>query len=79
MVEIILSKSSMTTSYEPSKPYIEGACLSTDDKPVGYATGSKITEVDTGKLFMYSGSAWVEQFSYQNLGVSIPSASGVSF
>jgi hypothetical protein len=47
--------------------YIEGFCLSTDTKPTdGLATGSRLTEVDTGKVYLFdeeadSGSKWIEQ------------------
>ena len=35
-------------------PYREGVCLSTDTKPTdGWANGSKLIEMDTGKVFMY--------------------------
>lgn len=34
--------------------YIEGACVSTDDKPTtGIITGSKLTEADTGDVYMF--------------------------
>ena len=37
-----------------SKYYREGECLSTDTKPTnGWANGSKLIEMDTGKLFMF--------------------------
>lgn len=68
MVNINVHRASMTDSYENSKPYIEGACLSTDAKPTAadFAVGSIMTEADTGKVFFNSGSAWVEQFSFQD-------------
>lgn len=47
------------------KDYVEGACLSTDDKPTSFSTGSIMVEVDTGKVCMFDGSSWVEQFSLQ--------------
>ena len=34
--------------------WIECACDSDDDKPVGVATGSKCTEADTGDVYLYS-------------------------
>lgn len=46
--------------------YIEAAGLSTDTKPTDFATGSIFTEVDTGKVFLFNGSEWVEQFSFQS-------------
>lgn len=50
-----------------NKKYIECFCISTDTKPVeNLVTGSKCTEVDTGKEYLFnevaaSGSEWVEQ------------------
>lgn len=42
--------------------YIEAFGLSTDTKPTNAATGSKFTEVDTGKIYLFdSESDWVEQ------------------
>lgn len=43
-------------------PYIEGACLSTDAKPTGVANGSKMLEMDTGKLYAFdeANSTWRE-------------------
>ena len=43
--------------------YTEFSGLSTDDKPLGYATGSLFLEVDTGDVYAYdeegnSGSEW---------------------
>ena len=46
--------------------YFEYAGLSTDAKPTDCKTGSIFVEVDTGKVFFFSGSAWVEQFSFQS-------------
>jgi len=45
--------------------YVEIYCLSTDDKPIGWATGSVCIEVDTGDVYLYdeegdSGSEWVK-------------------
>lgn len=35
--------------------YIEGACVSTDSKPTtGIVTGSKLTEADTGDVYMFA-------------------------
>lgn len=35
--------------------YVEGFCLSTDTKPTGgLCTGSKLTESDTGDVYLYS-------------------------
>ena len=36
--------------------YREGVCLSTDDKPVNWANGSKLAEMDTGKLYLYDAA-----------------------
>ena len=65
MVEIIISQSSMTSSGNPSRPYIEGACLSTDTKPDNCSTGSIMVEVDTGDVYFFDGTSWVKQFSFQ--------------
>lgn len=42
--------------------YKEGACLSTDDKPIDVANGSKLFEMDTSKLYLYdqAGETWRE-------------------
>lgn len=51
--------------------YAEGFCNSLDTKPVGdFITGSTMTEVDTGDVYMYDeeaspGSEWVKEFSLQ--------------
>lgn len=47
--------------------YVEGACLSGDEKPTeGIATGSLILEVDTKKLYVYDEeSTWSELCSLQ--------------
>lgn len=46
--------------------YVELACLSTDTKPTAnLATGSIAVESNTGKVFFFDGSDWVEQFSFQ--------------
>ena len=42
---------------------ISGYCLSSDTKPTtGIANGSVLTEMDTGKIYMFdeAGSQWVE-------------------
>ena len=43
--------------------YIEAFGLSTDSKPLGYATGSVFVEVNTGKVYLYdetSSGTWTE-------------------
>ena len=43
--------------------YSEGECLSTDTKPTeGIGNGSKLLEMDTGKLYMFDAEniTWVE-------------------
>ena len=43
--------------------YIEGVCLSTDDpKPTDVANGSRLMEMDTGKLYLFDaeGTQWLE-------------------
>lgn len=53
-------------TYTSGTGYCEYAGLSTDTKPTeGVGVGSIFLEVDTGKVFIYSGAAWVEQFSFQ--------------
>lgn len=59
----MLTISKKTTIYKTngtSRPYIEGACLSTDTKPTGMANGSSLMEMDTGKVYMYDeeGEQW---------------------
>lgn len=49
--------------------YIEGACASTDSKPIaGIATGSNLLEADTGDFYVYdeASTAWVKQLSLQS-------------
>lgn len=48
------------------RAYVELAGKSTDSKPTnGIAEGSICVEVNTGKVFFFNGSSWVEQFSFQ--------------
>lgn len=52
-----------------AKQLVSVACLSTDTKPtVGIATGSDLTEVDTGTVYFFDEASgdWVEQFSFQS-------------
>lgn len=35
------------------KPYGEGICLSTDEKPVGMSNGSSLIEMDTGTVYYF--------------------------
>lgn len=56
-------------TYSSGTGYCENAGLSTDTDPKpteGVGVGSIFVEVDTGKVFFYSGAAWVEQFSFQS-------------
>lgn len=40
--------------FEDGKLYIEGACVASDTKPTaGIVTGSKLTEADTGDVYMF--------------------------
>ena len=40
--------------FDDGKPYIEGACVANDSKPTtGLVTGSKLTEADTGDVYMF--------------------------
>ena len=47
---------------EGSNNYMEGSCLSTDNKPMQYANGSKLIEMDTGKLYVFdeANKTWRE-------------------
>ena len=42
---------------------IVGSCKSTDDKPLTFANGSELREIDTGKLFVFNEAAevWSEK------------------
>ena len=44
-----------SSTYIAGKHYVEGECLSTDNKPTGepICNGSKLMEMDTGKLYLY--------------------------
>lgn len=49
MIRILTSR-----IYEDGKQYIEGACVADDTKPTtGLVTGSKLTEADTGDVYMF--------------------------
>lgn len=40
--------------FDDGKLYIEGACVHADTKPTtGIVTGSKLTEADTGDVYMF--------------------------
>ena len=40
--------------FEDGKSYIEGACVHADTKPTtGIVTGSRMTEADTGDVYMF--------------------------
>ena len=40
--------------FEDGKMYIEGACVALDTKPTdGIVTGSRMTEADTGDVYMF--------------------------
>lgn len=45
--------------------YVEGYCISTDVKPSdSICIGSKLTEVDTGKVYLFDpseGAGWTDQ------------------
>ena len=55
MVRIIKEKALISDAF-----YKEAACLSTDEKPTGCATGSLCLEVDTGDVYAYDeeGEEW---------------------
>ena len=41
-------------AFADGKLYIEGACVHSDTKPTaGIVTGSKLTEADTGDVYMF--------------------------
>ena len=49
MVRLIVEK-----TFQDNKLYIEGFCTSLDTKPIsGIITGSKITEADTGDVYLF--------------------------
>ena len=49
MVRLIVEK-----TFQDNKLYIEGFCTSRDTKPTsGIITGSKITEADTGDVYLF--------------------------
>ena len=49
MVRLIVEK-----TFQDNKLYIEGFCTSQDTKPTsGIITGSKITEADTGDVYLF--------------------------
>ncbi len=46
----------------PYDHVVKFICLSTDTKPtIGILPGTEAFETDTGKTYIYSGSAWVEE------------------
>lgn len=63
-----MSRITVDHPFVDGKRYIEASGRSTESKPTeGVITGSIFVEVDTGKVFFFdeTGSAWVEQFSFQ--------------
>ena len=49
MVRLVVEK-----TFQDNKLYIEGFCTSLDTKPTsGIITGSKITEADTGDVYLF--------------------------
>jgi len=48
----------VTGPYDSSKKWLG---LSTDTKPTDIAVGTEFYETDTGKTFIYSGSAWIQK------------------
>jgi hypothetical protein len=57
MVRLIVEK-----TFQENKLYIKGFCTSQDTKPTsGIVTGSKMTEVDTGDVYLFdeeAGGSW---------------------
>lgn len=52
----------LSVDIDTQKSYIEGEILSTDTKPLVYANGSKLLEIDTSKLFIFDekNNTWRE-------------------
>lgn len=68
MVRITKITDFFDSSDSAVKQLVSVACLSTDEKPTaGIATGSDLTEVDTGTVYFFDEASenWVEQFSFQ--------------
>ena len=58
--------------------YIEGFCLSSDTPPTdGIATGSKMTEVDTGVVYLFDevSGEWINPSAPANIDTPTPGAS----
>lgn len=54
MITIEISRPITFKDIAEDKSYIEGSCLSTDDKPTtGVKGGSKLLEIDTSTLYIY--------------------------
>ena len=69
MVRIVYEKEVQNLPSLEAVKYIEGFCLSTDNKPTDrIATGSNIIEVDTGDVYFYEEVAgtWSVMLSLQN-------------
>lgn len=69
MVRITKITDFFDSSDNAVKQLVSVACLSTDTKPTaGIATGSDLTEVDTGTVYFFNEASenWVEQFSFQS-------------
>ena len=39
--------------YNSERSYVEGSCLSSDDKPTEVANGSMLMEMDTSTMYLY--------------------------
>lgn len=50
IIKIIGNRKNADGSY---RTYVEGACLSTDNKPINVDNGSKLLEMDTGTLYIF--------------------------
>ena len=49
MIRLIVDK-----AFTDGLHYVEGFCVSDDDKPItGIITGSKLTEADTGDVYLF--------------------------
>lgn len=54
MITIEISRPITADDIAAETNYIEGSCLSTDDKPTtGVKGGSKLLEIDTSTLYVY--------------------------
>ena len=59
MIRLIVNR-----AFDNDLHYVEGFCLSSDDKPTtGLVTGSRMTEADTGDVYLFAegdSPAWAK-------------------